>query len=74
MPKSGLVLVIILASLAVLLLGGTMILGFNLSDISSELLNGIGATLSAMLLALILVMDLMFVVLIARTPNRWWQP
>lgn len=71
MSKSRLVLTIILV---VLLLGSIGIFGFNPSGISRELLNGIGVTSSAIGLALIIAMDLIFVILIARTPNRWWQP
>ncbi|MBI5032697.1 MAG: hypothetical protein HZB51_19410 [Chloroflexi bacterium] len=74
MLKSRLALTIMLVAFTVLLLGGTGLIAFNLSSIAPELLNGIGGTISAILLALIIAMDLVFVVLIARTPNRWWQP
>ena len=72
--KSRLALTIILIALIVLLLGGIGMIGFNLSSISPTLLNGIGWFISAILLALIIAMDLTFVVLIVRTPNRWQQP
>jgi hypothetical protein len=73
MPKSGVILAIILAVLAVLLLSGIGIITFNPS-ISLQVLNAIGSIISAIFLALILAMDLLFVFLIARTPNRRWQP
>jgi len=73
MLKSGLVFAIILAALAILLLSGIGIITFNLS-ISLQVLNGIGVALSTILLGIIIAMDLMFVVLIARTPNKQWEP
>ena len=72
MPKPGIILALILAALAVLLFSGIGIVTFNLSV--SQVLNGIGSIISAIFLGLILAMDLLFVVLIARTPNRQWQP
>ncbi len=74
MYKSRVILAIILAALAILFLGTTGIIRFNLSSISRQLLDGIGATISVIFLALIIAMDMTFIILIAQTPNRWWQP
>ncbi len=74
MYKSRVILTIILAALAILFLGTIGIIRFNLSSISCQLLDGIGATISVIFLTLIIAMDMTFIILIARTPNRWWQP
>ena len=67
MRESGIVLAMILV---VLLLGGTGIISFNLAGIYPQMLNGVGTILSTILLTLIIGVDLVFIVLIARTPNQ----
>jgi ABC-type amino acid transport system permease subunit len=70
MRKSGLGFAMILA---ILLLVSTGII-FSLSSTFPQMLNGIGMTVSAIFLAFVIGMDLLFIILIARTPNRWWEP
>ena len=74
LPKSRLVVMTILVALAFLVLGGIAIITFNFSNTWSHVLNGIGMIISGIGLVLIFAVDLIVVVLIARTPNRRWEP
>lgn len=69
MRRSGAIRAVILTALSVLVVSGTGIILFNHSNISPQFVNGVGAVLSAVVLAVMVGMDALFVVLIAGTPR-----